>query len=383
MEFIVTMILVLISTKICGHISVRLGQPAVLGKLLIGIVLGPAVLSWVNTIDIFQEFSLIGVLLLMFLAGLETDTKQLKENFKPAVAVAVIGIIIPLFSAFLVGEAFGLDFEHSVFLGVLFSATSVSITVQVLKELSVMKTKEASTILGAAVVDDILVVILLAFAMSFLGGGDDAVSIPMILVKKVVFFISIYVFGKYILPVLLKTASKFKVTVPVTTMAVAICFAVAYFSEMLGMAGIIGTFFIGLFISDTEYKKEIEHSVDPIANAIFVPFFYVGVGLNVSFNGVIHQLPFLIICTVVAVLSKLVGGFIGAKATGFDKLSSLSIGAGMISRGEVALILATTGLTSGLLSEEYYTTVIISVILTTLIAPPLLKYYFGKLKINN
>ncbi|MGY3765658.1 cation:proton antiporter [Vagococcus vulneris] len=381
MEILLTIIIILVSTKIFGHLAVMLGQPAVLGKLLIGIVLGPAVLSWVNHSDVFQVFSDIGVLLLMFLAGLETDMDQLKKNWKPSVAVAVIGIIIPFISAFAVGYAFGFDLNHSVFLGVLFSATSVSITVQVLKELDVMQTRESTTILGAAVVDDILVVILLAFVMSFMGGdGASAVSIPMVILKKVIFFVVAIGVGIYLVPLILKVAKKFKVTAPVTTAALIICFAFAYFGEMLGMAGIIGTFIAGLFISQTEFKHEIEHSVDPIANSLFVPFFYVSVGLSISFTGVASQLWFLIICTIVAVFSKLIGGFIGARMTGFNKLSSLGIGSGMVSRGEVALIIGTTGLASGLLEQEYYTTVIISVILTTLIAPPMLKKIFLQLK---
>ncbi|MGX7013539.1 cation:proton antiporter domain-containing protein [Vagococcus silagei] len=168
MEFIAIIILILISTKLFGQLSIRLGQPAVLGKLLIGILIGPAVLGWVTDSELFQQFSNIGVLLLIFLAGLETDAEQLKANWKPS--VAVMGIIVPFASAFGVGHLFGFDLHHSVFLGVLFSATSVSITVQVLKEMKVMKTQESTTILGAAVVDDILVVTLLAFVMSFMGG---------------------------------------------------------------------------------------------------------------------------------------------------------------------------------------------------------------------
>ncbi|MGO2082651.1 cation:proton antiporter [Vagococcus sp.] len=380
MELLGTIILILVSTKLFGQLAIRLEQPAVLGKLLIGIIIGPAVLGWVNDSAVFQEFSNIGVLLLMFLAGLETDAEQLKENWKPSVAVAVLGIILPFVSAFGVGSFYHFDLAHSVFLGVLFSATSVSITVRVLKEMSVMKTKESTTILGAAVVDDILVVTLLAFVMSFMGEGTASVSIPMLLLKKVIFFVVAFVVGVYVIPLFLRVVSKFKVTVPLTTGALIICFAYAYFGEMLGMAGIIGTFLAGLFISQTKYKEEVEHSVDPIANSLFVPFFYVSVGLSISFVGVSSQIGFLVICTVVAIVSKLFGGFLGARLTGFDKNSSLAIGSGMISRGEVALIIATTGLNTGLLAKDYYTTVVISVILTTLIAPPILKKYFRKIK---
>lgn len=382
MELLLTLIIILTGTKLAGQLSIRLGQPAVLGKLLIGILLGPAMLGWINDSAIFQEFSNLGVLLLMFLAGLETDADQLKANWKPSVAVAVLGIIIPFISAFGVGSLFGFGFNGSIFLGVLFSATSVSITVQVLKEMGVMQSQEATTILGAAVVDDILVVTLLAFVMSFMGTEASQVSVPLLIAKKILFFLVAFVAGIYLVPKFLQLFSKFKVTVPVTAAALIICFGFAYFGELLGMAGIIGTFLAGLFISQTPFKEEIEASVDPIANGLFVPFFYVSVGLSISFDGVWSQMWLLIVCTVIAILSKLLGGYLGARMTGFQSDSAFSIGAGMVSRGEVALIIGTTGLSSGLLAENYYTTIIISVILTTLIAPPILKHFFLKLEKN-
>lgn len=381
MELLFTIILILFSTKIAGELSIKLGQPAVLGKLLIGIIIGPALLGWVVDTEMFQEFSEIGVLLLMFLAGLETDAEQLKKNWKPSVAVAVLGIIVPFISAFGLGEVFGFSFYESIFLGVLFSATSVSITVQVLKELNVLQTTESTTILGAAVVDDILVVTLLALVMSFAGGdGAQSTSVSLLILKKIIFFIVAFVVGIYIVPKFLKLFSKFKVTSPVTAAALIIAFGFAYFGEMLGMAGIIGTFLAGLFISTTDYQHEVEDTVAPIANALFVPFFYVSVGISISFVGVFSQLWFLLACTVVAILSKLLGGYLGGRITGFNTESSLAIGSGMVSRGEVALIIGTTGLSAGLLSQEYYTTVIISVILTTLIAPLMLKYFFNRMK---
>lgn len=382
MEILFLIVLILFSTKLAGHLATKIGQPAVLGKLLVSILIGPAILGWVQDSAIIQQFSNIGVLLLMFLAGLETDAEQLKKNWKPSLAVAVLGIILPFASAFGVGKIFDFSTAESLFFGVLFSATSVSITVQVLKEMDVMTTRESTTILGAAVVDDILVVTLLAFIMSFLGNDTSSVSVPMLLLKKAIFFVVAIILGIYVVPFFLKLFSKFNVTVPTTAGALIIAFGFAYFGEKLGMAGIIGTFLAGLFISTTEFQHEVEHSVEPIANGFFVPFFYISVGLSVSFDGVLSQLWFLVICTVVAVLSKLFGGYLGAKATGFDNNQSFAIGSGMISRGEVALIIAATGLSSQLLSEEYYTTVIISVILTTLIAPPMLKYFFTKVKNN-
>lgn len=378
MNVLLLIVLILISIKLSGHLATKVGQPAVLGKLLVGIILGPALLNWVEPSNIFMEFSEIGVLLLMFLAGLETDIETLKENWKSSISVAVFGIIIPFISAFVLGEVFKFTLIEAIFLGVLFSATSVSITVQVLKELNVLDTKESATILGAAVVDDILVVTLLALVLSFSGDSGQSESIFTLLMKKVLFFLIAFVIGKYILPKFLKLFSKLNVTVPLTAAGLIVAFAYAYISESLGMEGIIGTFLAGLFISNTQFHKEIEETIDPIANGLFVPFFYVSVGLNISFIGVSSQIGFILVSALVAILSKLFGSYFGSRILGGSKLSSLAIGSGMVSRGEVALIIATTGLLSGLLPEDYYTSVVIVIMITTLVAPPLLKYFFNK-----
>lgn len=377
MEFVLYLVLILLGTKLAGHLAVRLGQPSVLGELIIGIIFGPAILGWISDGEFIHFFAEIGVLLLMFMAGLETDLDQLKKNWKPAFAVAVGGIILPLAGGYGAGSLFGLSSTHSLFLGVLLSATSVSISVQVLKEMNKLNSREATTILGAAVVDDVLVVVLLAVLTSFFGtgaGGD--VSIGLLLGKKVIFFAVVFLAGWLVVPKVLKWLSRLKVTEPMISIALVICFSFAYFGEKMGIAGIIGAFAAGLAISQTTYKHNIEKKVETISYSIFVPVFFVSIGLNVSFDGVWKQIGFLIVLTIVAVLTKLLGGAAGAKLTGFNVHSSIAIGSGMVSRGEVALIIAATGMQSGLLLPEYFTTIIITVILTTLIAPPLLKIIF-------
>ncbi|MDT3428126.1 monovalent cation:proton antiporter-2 (CPA2) family protein [Paenibacillus forsythiae] len=375
MEFILTLLLILLSTKLAGHLSVALGQPSVLGKLIVGIVLGPAVLGWIQNGEFIHYMSEIGVLLLMFIAGLETDLDQLRRNWKSSFAVAVGGIILPLFGGMGIAELFGFSYSHALFLGAVLSATSVSISAQVLKDMNKLNSREGSTILGAAVVDDILVVILLAVLMSFFGAGES-VSLGLLIGKKLLFFAVIILAGWLIVPRLLKWLSSLKVTEPTVTVALVICFAFSWFAEWTGMAGIIGSFAAGLAVSQTAFRQKVEHKVEPVAYAVFVPVFFVSIGLNVSFEGVGGQIGFVLILSAAAVLTKLLGGGVGARLTGFDTRSSLAIGSGMISRGEVALIIAATGLQSGLLLPEYFTSVIIVVIATTLLTPPMLKYVF-------
>lgn len=375
MEFIFYLMLILLFTKLAGDLSVRLGQPAVLGKLIVGIVLGPAVLGWIQNGEFIHYISEIGVLLLMFIAGLETDLDQLRKNWKSAFAVAVGGIILPFIGGFAIGEMFGFAYNSALFMGVILSATSVSISVQVLKDMNKLNSREGSTILGAAVVDDILVVILLAVLMSFFGTGAE-VSLGLLIGKKVLFFVVAIGAGWFLVPWVMKWLAPLRVTEATITAALVICFAFAYFAEWMGMAGIIGAFAAGIAISQTPFKHIVEEKLEPIAYSIFVPVFFVSIGLSVSFAGVGSQIGFVIALTFVAVVTKMLGGGLGARLTGFNNRSSAIIGSGMISRGEVALIIAATGLQSGLLLPEYFTSVIIVVIVTTLVTPPLLKYMF-------
>ncbi|MGE6536979.1 cation:proton antiporter [Bacillus luti] len=374
-EFFFQIALILLSTKLAGDLSVRLGQPSVLGKLIVGIVIGPAVLGWIENSELLTQLSNVGVILLMFMAGLETDLDELNANRNSSLAVALGGIVLPFVGGYVSGLVIGMEQGNAVFLGLLLCATSVSISVQTLRDLGKMKTRESTTMLGAAVFDDILVVILLAFAMSFL--GTDDVNLTMVILKKVVFFASIILIGWKGVPAIMRWLSPLRVSESIVSAALIICFSFAYFGELLGIAGIIGAFAAGIAISQTNYKHEVEKKVEPIAYAMFVPVFFVSIGMNITFDGIGDQIWFILALTVIAVLTKLIGCGLGARMTGFDAKSSAIIGAGMVSRGEVALIIAGTGLSSGLLAQDYFTAIVIVVILTTMITPPMLKYTFG------
>ncbi|MRR41200.1 cation:proton antiporter, partial [Bacillus anthracis] len=373
-EFFFQIALILLSTKLAGDLSVRLGQPSVLGKLIVGIVIGPAVLGWIENSELLTQLSNVGVILLMFMAGLETDLEELNANRNSSLAVALGGIILPFVGGYVSGLVMGMEQGNAVFLGLLLCATSVSISVQTLRDLGKMKTRESTTMLGAAVFDDILVVILLAFAMSFL--GTDDVNLTMVILKKVVFFASIILIGWKGVPAIMRWLSPLRVSESIVSAALIICFSFAYFGELLGIAGIIGAFAAGIAISQTNYKHEVEKKVEPIAYAMFVPVFFVSIGMNITFDGIGDQIGFILALTVIAVLTKLIGCGVGARMTGFDAKSSAIIGSGMVSRGEVALIIAGTGLSSGLLAQDYFTAIVIVVILTTMITPPKLKYTF-------
>ncbi|WP_139488813.1 cation:proton antiporter [Brevibacillus dissolubilis] len=371
---ILQLALILLASKIAGDISVRLGQPSVLGKLLIGIVLGPAVLGLINDTDILQQISQIGVILLMFIAGLETDVDEFKRTGKASAFVGVAGIILPLALGYLAGIFMGLPAIHSIFLGLLLSATSVSISVQALKEMGKLNTREGATILGAAVIDDVLVIIILAFLMS-LAGGD--VNLGVVIVKKVVFFAVAILLGWRVVPWVLQKFSTLRVTESVLSAGLIICFVFAYMAEYAGVADIIGAYIAGVAISVTKFKHKISESVETVSYSIFVPVFFTSIGLSVEFAGLGSQVWLIVGLSLVAIVTKLIGGALGAKLAGFNWKSSMGIGSAMISRGEVALIIAGIGLGANLLDKELFSILVVVVLITTIVTPPMMKWFFA------
>ncbi|MFT9848821.1 cation:proton antiporter [Aneurinibacillus sp. REN35] len=370
---ILQLAIILIASKIAGDISVRLGQPSVLGKLLIGIVLGPSVLGLVNDTEILTEFSQIGVILLMFIAGLETDIDEFKKTGKASAYVGVTGIVVPLALGYFAGIMLNLTSIEALFLGLLLSATSVSISVQALKEMNKLNSREGATILGAAVIDDVLVIIALAFLMS-MAGGD--VNLGMVVLKKVLFFAGAILIGWKIVPWVLKKFAPLKVTESVISSALIICFVYAYLAEYTGVAAIIGAYIAGVAISLTDYKNEVVEKVETISYSIFVPVFFTSIGVSAQFSGITENLWLIVALSVLAILTKLIGGTFGAKAAGFSWNSSLGIGSAMVSRGEVALIIAAIGLESKLLSQDMFAVLVVVILVTTIVTPPMMKRFF-------
>lgn len=370
---ILELAIILIASKIAGSLSVRLGQPSVLGKLLIGIVLGPSVLGLVTETETLAEFSQIGVILLMFIAGLETDVDEFKTTGKASTYVGVGGIIIPLMAGYLAGVVLNLTTIESWFLGLLLSATSVSISVQALKEMGQLKTREGTTILGAAVIDDIVVIVALAFLMSF-SGGD--VHLGTVIAKKLVFFIAVILIGWKVVPYFMKKFSSLKVTETTISSALIVCFVFAYFAEATGVAAIIGAYIAGVSISLTNFKHEVFEKVETISYSIFVPVFFTSIGITAEFAGIKENLGLIVLFSIIAILTKLIGASFGAQVAGFPWKSSLGIGSAMVSRGEVALIIAAIGLEAKLLTQELFAVLVVVVLVTTIVTPPMMKMFF-------
>ena len=294
--------------------------------------------------------------------------------------MAVLGILFPVVLGTIGGNIFHIAMNQSFFLGLILAATSVSISVEVLKELNVINTKEGSTILGASVVDDILVVLIVSLSMSFLGAksGNDG-PLGIMLIEQVLFFVAIFFLIRWGAPYLMRLSNKLLAESSVIIVSLILCLSMSYLADFIGLSSVIGAFFTGVAIGQTKVWKEVQYNVEAIGYAIFIPVFFVSIGLEISFNGIGNQLLLIVTITVLAILSKLFGGYIGGKLAGFSNHSSLMVGSGMISRGEMALIIVQLGFQAQLVTKEYYSAFILVILFTTLSSPFLLKYFTRKI----
>ena len=378
MQFLSSLSLILLTTLILGQVSLRLKLPLVVGQLLAGIIMGPTVCNWVQPSHWLQLFSNIGVILLMFLAGLESKIDLLKKYLKPSMVVAVSGILLPVAVGYLIGLMFEFTKFESLFLGIVFAATSVSISAEVLQEMDSLTSREGTTILGAAVVDDILAVLLVSM-ISNLNIKGTVISMMHLgillraLVLLLAYFVLLFIAGRWLIPRLLRLSSKWQGAVPTTTMALIICWLLAYLADYFGLSAVIGAFFAGLSMSLTPFKKIINQSITQIGYAVFIPVFLASIGLRLTLTGILQDFTLFLILTIGGIVSKLLGAGLGARLSGFNRHSALAIGAGMISRGEMALVVAQMGLQNHLLSAARYSAVIGAIIMTTVLAPFFLK----------
>jgi len=346
--------------------------------LLVGIIVGPALLNWVQLNSLVSLFADIGVVILMFLGGLESNLQLLMKYLRPAIVVATSGVIFPVTLMGLTSWWWGFTPLESLFIGVIFSATSVSISVAVLKEYHALTTREGATILGAAVADDIIGVVLLSLMISLLAsqGIETAGSQPalaLVLVEQVAFFGGTYILVKWVAPYLMHLSERLVMASSVTIMSMVICLGMAWIANLVGLSGAIGAFFAGIAVAHTPYRAVLADHVEPLGNAIFIPVFFVSVGLNMTLNHLADNLGIIAILTVLACVTKLIGCGLGARMSGFSKGSSTVIGTGMIARGEMGLITAQIGHQAGLLGGSDYSAMILVIILATVIAPLLLK----------
>ena len=346
--FIISLCAILMLTTVSGLICRKAQLPEVIGQILVGILVGPSLLGVMHMSDSLSLFSDLGIIILMFLGGVGCDLQLLKKYSKAAVIIACMGVVFPVAVMGGVSLLFGFKPIPAAFIGVVFSATSVSISVAVLKEAGLLDSKEGVSILGAAVADDVIGVILLSVMCTLVNTGSvDVAGLGLILLKQVLFFVAAAVVVVWVAPALMTLAGVLKAP-------------------------------SGIAVSNSDYAEDANRYIEPVGDTLFVPVFFVGIGLQTTGVDDTKMIVFIAIMTVLGVITKVVGCGLGGRMAGFGGASALMIGAGMVPRGEMALITAQIGFNEHVLGSEYYSTIIFIISLVTLVAPLLLKLTIRK-----
>jgi Kef-type K+ transport system membrane component KefB len=389
LQFTLALVIIITAAKLGGYLSLRLGQPSVLGELLTGLILGPSILDffhWSIFTDSHLDASIIhlgelGVLLLMFIAGLDLHLSDLAKSGKVSAYAGTLGVLFPLGLGYLAAVIFDNTSQQSLFIGLIMAATSVSISAQTFIELRVLRTRVGIGMLGAAVFDDILVVLGLSIFIALAGENSTGLQAVAIIVIKMIAYLVIAVFlGIRLFPRLGEWFDSSPISQGLIAFVFVTTLLYAWSAEVLGgLAAITGAFLAGLLFARTPVKETIEKGFSTIAYGVFVPIFFVNVGLSANARELSADgLWFLAVLSIVAIVSKIIGAGLGARLSGFSNLESLQLGVGMMSRGEVGLIVATVGIAEGLITQELFSSIIGVVIITTLLTPPILRTLFAK-----
>jgi Na+:H+ antiporter len=370
-SFVLELSILLVAAIVGGLLIKRFGYPVALGELLVGILLGPSlfnVISDQTTVGVFAE---LGAIILLFYIGLETEIGDLRKQLMPSITVGVLGAIIPLVLCYYTALSFGISSDEALFMGVVFTATSIGITIRLLKDFGKLHNPVGLTILGAGVVDDIVAVVLLSVVLSMLSGGVNAMDIALVVVKAILFWAIIVLIGSKVIARIIDSVRLDDEYIILFLLAYG--FISAYISAEIGLSAIVGAFAAGLPLTRRHIKVRMVLENTKSLYMFFVPIFFISIGtlVNISVFGEYAVLGLII--TAVAFIGKIIGSFVAARISKFSNLDAIKIGVSMTPRGEMGLIIASLGLTSGLISTKAYSIAVIAVILTTFIAMPILK----------
>lgn len=391
LEFVLAVVIIIVAAKLGGYISTRFNQPSVLGELLAGLLLGPTVLDMLhNWTMLFHNPELLGellgimaelgVILLMLLAGLELHLPELLSAGKVSSLSGILGVVVPLGLGYGAAVLFDASATEALFLGLTLAATSVSISAQTLMELNVLRSRVGLALLGAAVFDDILVILVLSIAFVLVGDGAGGISGVLLTILNMVLYVgAATAIGLWVLPWLAQKIDQLPISKGTLAFVLVISLLFAYAAEVFGgMAAITGAFLAGLFLGRTPLKAKMEEGISVLAYAFFVPIFFVEIGLEVNLRAISGSAWwFAAVFTVIAIISKIAGSGLGAKMGGFTNREAFQLGIGMVSRGEVGLIVAALALSPGLITPEQFSIGVFMVIIATLVTPPMLRAAFA------
>lgn len=376
--------IIIVFAKVFAIIARKCKAPQVVGQIIAGLIIGPSVLGLVQQTDFLVQMAEIGVVLLMFSAGLETNIKDLKKTGLISFLIACAGVFIPLVAGTLLYMGFygaapwgSQKFYQAVFIGVIMTATSVSITVQALKDLGKLKGKVGTTILSAAIIDDVIGIIVLTFVVGFKSPDSNP---GKVVISTLLFFLFAFVVGFILYKIFKKIDNRYPHTRRIAIMGLALCFAMAYIAEVyFGIADITGAYVAGIILCSIRDSEYIAEKMDINSYMLFGPIFFASIGLKTSIENVNTEIIlFSLAFVVVALVAKIIGCGLMAKICRFKGSDCLKIGVGMMTRGEVALIVSQKGLSVGLLTPVYFTAVILLIIISSICTPIVLKILYAK-----
>ncbi|MBQ7954871.1 MAG: cation:proton antiporter [Lachnospiraceae bacterium] len=376
--------IIIVFAKFFGLLARKLKAPQVVGEIIAGLLIGPSVLGLVQQTDFLVQMAEIGVVLLMFSAGLETNLKDLLKTGPLALAIACAGVFVPLvcgtflYMGFYGTAPWGSDkFYTAVFIGVILTATSVSITVETLKEMGKLKGKIGTTILSAAIIDDVIGIIVLTFVIGFKNPDSKPGEVVL---NTILFFVFAIVVGYIIYKIFKKVDNRYPHTRRIPIIGLALCFSFAFIAERyFGIADITGAYVAGIILCSSRDSEYIAEKMDINSYMLFGPVFFASIGLKTSLNNVdASLLLFAVGFVLVGLASKIIGCGLMAKICRFRSKDCLKIGVGMMTRGEVALIVAQKGLSVGMIAPEYFTAVILLIIVSSICTPIILKFLYAK-----
>ena len=377
-RYLLDLAVLLFSAKAFGLLAKRLGVPEVVGEIVAGLLLGPAILGFVQNSDFLEKMSEIGVMMIMFEAGLGTNLEELKKTGIKATVIACVGVAVPVLLGMLLFIVFygasGDGLLKALFIGTIISATSVSITVAALKELGKLNDTVGTTITGAAIIDDVIGIIVLSVVLGMKGGSESS-GIGIVLLKVVIFFAVAIGSGFLVYKGMRWLDKKYPHTRRIPIASLCYCLLLGFIAETyFGIADITGAYLAGVVLCNLSDRDYIERKIDISSYMVFAPLFFTGIGLKTSFGAMNTKLLiFSVLFVIVALVSKVIGCGGSALFLGFNRKDSLKIGIGMMSRGEVALITAQEGLAAGMLTSDFFTAIILLILVSSIVTPICLK----------
>lgn len=376
--------IIIFSAKLFGILARKFKAPQVVGQIIAGLIIGPCLLGLVKESEFLLQMAEIGVILLMFSAGLETDFKELLKTGPIAFLIACAGVVIPLlggtflYMAYYGVGSFGTEkFYKAVFIGCILTATSVSITVQTLRDMGKLKGRVGTTILSAAIIDDVIAIIVLTVVIGF---KNPIIHPIMVIINTILFFVFTIILGFISYKIFKKIDTRYPHTRRIPIIGLAFCLSLSYIAEKyFGIADITGAYIAGIILCSIHDSEYIANKMDINSYMIFGPIFFAGIGLKTNFNNLtLSVFTFSILFVIIGLICKIFGCGLMAKICKFNWEDSFKIGIGMMTRGEVALIVAQKGLSVGLLSSEYFTSIILLIIISSIATPLLLKILYAR-----